>query len=152
MFGKAKIQSYSVWKSQTREFHCLEKPKSRIPVFRKAKIQSSSVWKSQTQEFQCLEKQKSRIPMLRKAKIQNSNVCKNKIQNFIVLKKQKDQILSQQAMRPKIDQAIDSEATSKIKSNQLVKNIETKQLLLVTATLKSFFATKKPALFATSEP
>ena len=71
MFGKAKIQSYSVWKSQTREFHCLEKPKSRIPVFSKAKIQSSSVWKSQTQEFRCLEKQKSRIPMLRKAKIQN---------------------------------------------------------------------------------
>ena len=49
--------------------------------------------------------------------------------------------------------AIDSEAMRVrgiivlVKSNQLVNNIETKQLK---ARLKSFFAAKNPALFATS--
>ena len=56
MIGKAKIQNSNVWKSQKPEFQCLEKPKTRIPMFEKAKIQSSSVWKSQKPEFQCLEK------------------------------------------------------------------------------------------------
>ena len=37
-----------------------------------------------------------------------------------------------------------------VKFNQLVKNIKTKQLKLVKARLKSFFAAKKSALFATS--
>ena len=52
--------------------------------------------------------------------------------------------------------AIDSEAMGArgviglVKSNQLVKNIETKQLQLVKAGRKSLFAAKKPAIFATS--
>ena len=37
-----------------------------------------------------------------------------------------------------------------VKSNWLVENIQTKQLKLVKARLLSFFAVKKPALFATS--
>ena len=37
-----------------------------------------------------------------------------------------------------------------VKSNQLVRNIEAKQLKLVKVRLKSFFAAKKLALFATS--
>ena len=59
-------------------------------------------------------------------------------------------------MRPKAKWAIDSEAMRVrgiivlVKSNQLVKNIETKQLKLVKARLQAFFATKKPALCATS--
>ena len=56
-------------------------------------------------------------------------------------------------MRPKPEWAVDSEAMRArgiivlVKSNQLVKNIETKQLKLVK---KSFFAANKSALFATS--
>ena len=52
--------------------------------------------------------------------------------------------------------AIDAEAmmvrgiTVLVKSNQMVKNIETKQIQLVKARLSSFFAAKKPVLFATS--
>ena len=46
MFGKVKIQNSNVWKSQSLEFQCLERPKFRIPMFEKAKIQSSNVWKS----------------------------------------------------------------------------------------------------------
>ena len=38
MFGKAKVQNSNVWKSETPELQCLEKPKSRIPIFGKAKI------------------------------------------------------------------------------------------------------------------
>ena len=37
-----------------------------------------------------------------------------------------------------------------IKTKQLVKNIETKQLYLIKFRLKPFFASKNPALFATS--
>ena len=59
-------------------------------------------------------------------------------------------------MRPKAEWAIDSEAMKArgiivlVKSNLLVENIQTKQLKLVKARLLSFFAVKKPALFATS--
>ena len=59
-------------------------------------------------------------------------------------------------MRPKAEWAIDSEAmrargiTVLVKTKQLVKNIDTKQLLPVKFRLKPFFAAKKPALFATS--
>ena len=56
MFEKAKNQNSNVWKSQSLEFQCLEKPKFRIPMFGKAKIQNSNVWKGQNSEFQCLEK------------------------------------------------------------------------------------------------
>ena len=38
-----------------------------------------------------------------------------------------------------------------VKTKQFVKNIETKQLYLVKSRLKPFFASKKPALFATTE-
>ena len=61
-------------------------------------------------------------------------------------------------MRPKAEWAIDSAAMRArgtivlVKSNWLVKNIETKQLKLAKARLQSFFAAKKPALFATSGP
>ena len=57
--------------------------------------------------------------------------------------------LSQQPIRPKAEWAVDSKAMRArgiivlVKSNQLVKNIETKQLQLVK---KSFFAANKSAL------
>ena len=38
-----------------------------------------------------------------------------------------------------------------VKTKEFVKNIETKQLYLVKSRLKPFFASKKPALFATTE-
>ena len=51
MFGKAKVQNSNVWKSESSEFQCLDKPKFRIPIFGKAKIQNSNVWKSQKPQF-----------------------------------------------------------------------------------------------------
>ena len=33
MFGKAKNQNSNVWKGENPEFQCLEKAKTRIPIF-----------------------------------------------------------------------------------------------------------------------
>ena len=102
MFGKAKIQNSSVWKSQNSEFQSLEKSRTRIPVTGKAKLHNSnvsktenlefqffvkaeiknSIRKSQKPEFPSLEKPKTRIPMFGKAKIQNSNVWKSRNSEF----------------------------------------------------------------------
>ena len=110
------IQNSNVWKSQHQEFQCLEKPKSRIPMFGncqklfrvpmfgKAKIKNSKlekpkfgilfyVWKSQNWESQCLEKPKFRILMIGKAKIQNSNVWKSWNSEFQCSERQKSRIL-----------------------------------------------------------
>ena len=42
MFGNAKIQNSIVWRSQNSQFRCLEKEKSRIPMFGKAKLHMRS--------------------------------------------------------------------------------------------------------------
>ena len=79
------IQNSNVWKSQHQEFQCLEKPKSRIPMFGncqklfrvpmfgKAKIKNSNDWKSQNSEF---------FFMLGKAKIESPSVWKSQNSEF----------------------------------------------------------------------
>ena len=79
------IQNSNIWKSQHQEFQCLEKPKSRIPMFGncqklfrvpmfgKAKIKNSNDWKSQNSEF---------FFMFGKAKIENLSVWKSQNSEF----------------------------------------------------------------------
>ena len=55
MFGKGSTKNSNVWKSQSPEFQSLEKPKSRIPMFRKAKIQNFNVRKRKNLEFNKLQ-------------------------------------------------------------------------------------------------
>ena len=47
IFGKAKIENSNVWKSPNKEFQCLDKRKSRIPILEMAKRDNSNVWKRQ---------------------------------------------------------------------------------------------------------
>ena len=46
MFGKAQILTSNVWKSENRQFQCLEKSRSSIPIIGKAQILNSNTWKS----------------------------------------------------------------------------------------------------------
>ena len=92
MFGKATIENLNARLRENREFQCLkknewrfpkvEKPKSRLPMFRQANIKNSNVWKSGKREFQYLENHKSRIPWFRKVKIGNSNIWKSVNRKF----------------------------------------------------------------------
>ena len=43
MFGKAQILTPTVWKSENRQFQCLEKSRSSIPISGKAQILNSNV-------------------------------------------------------------------------------------------------------------
>ena len=43
MFGKAQILTSNVWKSENRQFQCLKKTRSSIPIIGKAQILNSTV-------------------------------------------------------------------------------------------------------------
>ena len=89
MFGRAKIPTYNVWKSQNPEFQFLKKLNLAIPMFSKANLQISNVWKRQNPEFQCKLKPKSRILVFGKVKIENSGVWKSQNLEFQSLKMSK---------------------------------------------------------------
>ena len=55
MFGIADVPISNVWKSQHKEFQCLERPKFTIPVFGIAKIRNSNIRNSQNSQFHCLD-------------------------------------------------------------------------------------------------